>query len=81
MAEKSLVKDVAEMLGAAAADEVEVVAELLELAAALEVAELLLFELPHPAVTAPTARTNAHTRNTRAFIPARSSQDAQNDTN
>src|ERR1700733_8951089 len=76
MAEKSLVNDVAEMLGVAAADEVDDVAELLE----LDELELLL-ELPHPTATADNARTNAHTRNTRALIPARSSQDAQNDTN
>jgi hypothetical protein len=77
IAEKSLVNDVAEMLGAAAADEVDEVAELLE----LDELELLLLELPHPTATADNARTNAHTRNKRALIPARSSQDAQNDTN
>jgi hypothetical protein len=62
MAEKLLVNDVAEMVGVAAADEVDEVAELDDLLL------LLLDELPHPAATADTASPNAHTRNTRAFI-------------
>jgi hypothetical protein len=72
MAEKSLVNDVAEMLGVAPLDdELDVVAEPLALD---ELALLLLDELlPHPAATADTARPNAHTRNRRALIPARSS--------
>jgi hypothetical protein len=73
MAEKSLVNDVAEMLGVDVDEAVEEVAELLALAALDEVVLLLLLELPHPAATADTASPKAHTRNTRVLIPARSS--------
>jgi hypothetical protein len=74
MAEKSLVKDVAEMLGVAEDDEVDVDDDEAELLAldALEVV-LLLELLPHPAATADTTRPNTHKRNLRALIPARSS--------
>jgi hypothetical protein len=70
MAEKSLVNDVAEMLGVDPDDELAVVAELLALA---EVLELDLEELPQPAATAETASPNAQTRNKRVLITARSS--------
>jgi hypothetical protein len=68
------VNDVTEMPGVDVEAAVEEVDELL----ALDALELVLLEeLPHPVATADTAKPNAHTRNTRAFIPARSSQDAQ----
>ena len=66
--------DVTEMPGVDVAEAVEEVAELVALA---ELVVVLLDELPHPAATADTAKPNAHTRNARTFIPARSSQDAQ----
>jgi hypothetical protein len=69
------VNDVTEMPGVDVPAAVEEVAEVVALAELVVV--VLLDELPHPAATADTAKPNAHTRNTRAFIPARSSQDAQ----
>jgi hypothetical protein len=74
MAEKSLVNDVAEMLGVDVPLE-DVLVALVELAAAaLLVLLLLLFELPHPTTTAATATVKTHTRKKRALIPTRSSK-------